>query len=557
MRNKHITQWAAGNVFEYFQFINNHKYKSFAIQLKNRQVDGAKLLKYDRKKIRTNYINYTDSLLRKEIFDEIQILKRLNQSSTAPTTTATKSVKANDAKVKKLIKKRKRSKKLGPRDIGKNTHYKAISYSLTQLEFGNFLNERVHPTSNYQNFQKRKQLNPLSKHQTVEEIGINHDFQSPGYQIALENGDFLSDRIHPYANDEEFQRRKLLSPVSSNETLEQIGDNKHYKGISYSLTKNETEGTFLDDSVHPLSSEDSFQKRKMKNPLDPKETVEQIGDNLHYDGIKHSIQISPGFLNEAVHPLSSAQRFEQRKLENPILSNETVEEIGDNQHYKEISYQLRHSDLKGGDFLKDRINAHAKEHAFKQRKMENPVNKKETVQQIGHNESYQGAEWKLEDVTDDEVFLDESGYYKARTKMITDVDGVVEPKLGPVDIGKVEHYVSVSYDLSESERLGSFLNERAWYDSSKISDKSLSWLLKNLPAHKLRIMDQQILPTGAKTKVLWLKKLRDLVVDGMQYMFAMFPPPNVYKCGLCEYRVTKEKGDKEYCVLCRVESAIE
>jgi len=39
--------------------------------------------------------------------------------------------------------------------------------------------------------------------------------------------------------------------------------------------------------IHPLSKDEQFQSRKEQNPLKKKETMEQIGDNRKYDGVKY------------------------------------------------------------------------------------------------------------------------------------------------------------------------------------------------------------------------------------------------------------------------------
>jgi len=224
-----------------------------------------------------------------------------------------------------------------------------------------------------------------------------------------------------------------------------------------------------------------------------------------------------------------------------------MEQIGDNRKYDGVKYD----DSNDAVFLSDRIHPLSKDTKFQQRKEINPLKKKETVQEIGTVSGFK-AKWKLEDVVDAKaVFLSDDSYYKQRTAMITNSEGTVQAKLGPTEIGKIddfkkpewseqieqelkandnifadkikkenkdyaelaklEHkkgavevgtikdYDSIDYRLTKDDLMGGFLKERAWYDSSAVSelfDEGISHLLKSLPSHKLRVMDHVPLPSG-------------------------------------------------------------
>jgi len=192
----------------------------------------------------------------------------------------------------------------------------------------------------------------------------------------------------------------------------------------------------------------------------------------------------------------------------------TVSEIGKVHGFSGIDYD----DSKDAGFLADRIHALSKDERFQKRKEEKPADKKATVSEIGKAKDFKSPEWSLGDVVSGDGFLSDNAYYRYRTALVTNADGTVQQKLGPTEIGKVKGFNAIDYELTEDDLHG-FLKEKQWYDSSMVRDEfddGISHLLKSLPAHKLRAMDNAPLPTGYATKIVWLKRLRDLIEDEMK-----------------------------------------
>merc|ERR1712228_347878 len=219
-----------------------------------------------------------------------------------------------------------------------------------------------------------------------------------------------------------------------------------------------------------------------------------------------------------------------------------------------------------GGFLEERVHTLSINERFEKKKAMNPVNKKETVAEIGNNKNFKSPDWKLEDVVDENAFLSDTAYYQSRTAKVTNPNGRVSTKLGPTDIGKVKGFEKpewsdqVSADLKESAKnglfaervkkenkdyqelskgihkqgaievgkikdfdaidykltnddlMGCFLKERSWYDSSQVNDQfdqGISHLLKTLPSHKLDNIG--VLPSGFQSKIVWLQKLRAII----------------------------------------------
>ena len=260
-----------------------------------------------------------------------------------------------------------------------------------------------------------------------------------------------------------------------------------------------------------------------------------------------------------MNPLSKERDFRNEKKKS-VEEKETVKEIG------KIGYKgTKYDDSNDKVFLEDSVHPLSKDERFLQRKEKNPVQHKEGVAEIGKADGYKGPGWKLEDVVSGDAFLSDDGYYRHRSEMITNKDGTVQQKLGPqeigrvhgykrpewseqveqemkessflqdrikkedkdyeelaklghkagaVEVGKIKGFDAIDYELTEEDLHGNFLKERSWYDSSQVNeqfDEGISMILKSVPAHKLRVMDDVPLPTGYSTKIEWLKRIRDIV----------------------------------------------
>eukprot|EP00486_Rosalina_sp_Unknown_P005223 CAMPEP_0201570090 /NCGR_PEP_ID=MMETSP0190_2-20130828/12180_1 /ASSEMBLY_ACC=CAM_ASM_000263 /TAXON_ID=37353 /ORGANISM="Rosalina sp." /LENGTH=810 /DNA_ID=CAMNT_0047993245 /DNA_START=21 /DNA_END=2450 /DNA_ORIENTATION=+ len=509
---KNVDNWNIENVFEFIRNISNKQFILFADEMKRKKIDGKKLLKYNRQKLQNDYGNYFDSALRKKMLDELNVLKKQlinNNENASDKDRKAKTYHSKHTRTKSEIERdrlrKQRMRKAGPRDSGN----RKIKYHGTKYDDSKdkaFLQDSIHNSAKTENFQKRKKKNPAPKKETVSEIGKVTDFKGIKYDDSNDAG-FLADRINPLSRDSKFQKRKENNPLRKKETVSEIGTVDGYKGTKYDDSNDKG---FLADRMNPLSKDERFQKRKEANPLKKKETVKEIGHVSGFKGTKYDDSNDKGFLEDSVHPLSKDERFLKRKEQNPVKHKEGVLEIG-----------------KADDF--------------------------------------KGPDWKLEDVVSKDAFLSQDGYYRQRTEMITNKDGTVQQKLGPQDIGRVHGYKkpewseqveqelqsstflqdkikkedkdyeelaklghkagavevgkikdfdAIDYELTEEDLHGNFLAERSWYDSSQVTeqfDEGISHILKSIPAHKLRVMDNVPLPTGYSTKIEWLKRLRDCV----------------------------------------------
>ena len=379
--------------------------------------------------------------------------------------------------------------------------------------------------------------------------GIKYDFSK--------DAGFLADRMNPKSKDEEFLRRKQLNPATPKQTLAEIGTNA-YDGLKYD---DSNDAGFLADRVNPLSKDEKFKKRQQLNPIEKKKTVKEIGKNK-YAGTKYDDSNDAGFLADRVNPLSKDEKFQKRKELNPATPKQTVSEIG------KISYDAIKYDDDSNDtgFLEERIHTLSIEERFERKKALHPVDKKETVAEIGKVKNFKDPEWKLEDVVDENAFLSDNGYYQSRTAKVTNPDGRASIKLGPQDIGtvkgfeqpewsdqvsaelkeseknglfaervkkenknyqelskgirkqgaietgKIKDFDAIDYKLTDDDLMGGFLKERNWYDSSLVHeefDQGISHLVKTLPSYKLNNIG--VLPIGFQSKIVWLQKLRDII----------------------------------------------
>eukprot|EP00485_Elphidium_margaritaceum_P019552 CAMPEP_0202730070 /NCGR_PEP_ID=MMETSP1385-20130828/186454_1 /ASSEMBLY_ACC=CAM_ASM_000861 /TAXON_ID=933848 /ORGANISM="Elphidium margaritaceum" /LENGTH=967 /DNA_ID=CAMNT_0049396343 /DNA_START=41 /DNA_END=2944 /DNA_ORIENTATION=+ len=614
---KNLEKWTVENVFEFVRTISNKIFILFADELKRKKIDGAKLCKYNRQKLQTDFGNFFDSALRKKFLDELTVLKKqisdLNGDQKSDKDRGPKTFHNAHQRTKSDIErereKRQKMRKPGPRDIGtikyKGTKYdqskdkafledtihplskdekfqkrkeeKPADKKATVSEIGHvkgfkgveyddssdagFLSDRIHALSKDERFQKRKEEKPADKKATVSEIGKAQGFRGIDYDDSNDAG-FLADRIHTLSKDERFQKRKEENPADKKATVSEIGHVKGFKGVEYD---DSSDAGFLSDRIHALSKDERFQKRKEEKPADKKATVSEIGKAQGFRGIDYDDSNDAGFLADRIHTLSKDERFQKRKEENPADKKATVSEIGHVKGFKGAEYDdssdagflsdrmhalskderfqkrkedkpldkkatvseigkvhgfsgIDYDDSKDAGFLADRIHALSKDERFQKRKEEKPADKKATVSEIGKAKDFKSPEWSLGDVVSGDGFLSDNAYYRYRTALVTNADGTVQQKLGPTEIGKVKGFNAIDYELTEDDLHG-FLKEKQWYDSSMVRDEfddGISHLLKSLPAHKLRAMDNAPLPTGYATKIVWLKRLRDLIEDEMK-----------------------------------------
>eukprot|EP00484_Ammonia_sp_Unknown_P025758 CAMPEP_0197034562 /NCGR_PEP_ID=MMETSP1384-20130603/12637_1 /TAXON_ID=29189 /ORGANISM="Ammonia sp." /LENGTH=826 /DNA_ID=CAMNT_0042464507 /DNA_START=21 /DNA_END=2501 /DNA_ORIENTATION=+ len=511
---KSVEQWKVENVFDFVRNISNKQFVLFADQLKRKKMDGATMLKLDRKHLQQQYGSFTDPVMRRNFLNEIQELK-------------TQLASGNDS------------------DSDKERNNKPRTYHNTHKRT---------PSEIERNRMKKQQLRKAGPRDvgTIKYSGTKYD--------ESKDKAFLEDTIHPLSKDEKFQKRKEKTGPIKKETVQEIGKIKGYNGLKYD---DSNDAAFLDDRVHTLSNDERFQKRKEKTGPIKKETMQEIGKVHGFQGIAYDDSNDAAFLDDRVHTLSKDERFQKRKEKTGPIKKETVQEIGKVQGFQGISYD----DSNDAAFLDDRVHTLSKDERFQKRKEQNPLAKKKTVQEIGKVRGYDGIEY--DDSADRDAFLSDDAYYRYRSQMITDKDGKVSVKLGPTEIGKAqgfqkpewseqveqelnEHkmfeervrkedkdyselakqsrkvgavetgkihgFDAIDYELTKDDLEG-FLAERHWYESSQVSeqfDEGISGLLKSLPAYKLRIMDDVPLPTGYATKITWLKKLRDLIEDELK-----------------------------------------
>ena len=511
---KNLELWNIENTFEFIKNISNHKFVLFADEIKRKKIDGKKLIKYDRKKLQNDYGNYFDSTLRKKMLDEINLIKKqmLNNDDPSDKDQKPKTFHSTHKRTKSEIErdriKRQKYRKAGPRDSGN----RKIKYDGTKYDDSKdkaFLEDSIHPSAKDEKFQKRKKKNPAKKKETVKEIGKIHNFKGTKYDDSKDAG-FLADRVNPLSKDERFQKRKEKNPAKKKETVSEIGTVKNFKGTQYD---DSNDSGFLADRVNPLSKDERFQKRKEENPLKKKATVKEIGTVHNFKGTQYDDSNDSGFLADRIHPLSKDERFQKRKEANPTKKKETVNEIGT------VDYDgTKYDDSKDGAFLSD-------EAYYRQRSAMITQDGKASVKlgptDIGTVHGYQKPEWteKVEQELRETAFLADK--IKKEDKDYEEL-AKHQHKAGAVEVGKIKDFDAINYKLTEDDLMGGFLKERRWYDSSQVNEQfdeaigNISHILKSIPAHKLRVMDNVPLPTGVHTKIVWLKKLRELIEDELK-----------------------------------------
>ena len=227
-----------------------------------------------------NYIDGDNNIFRREI--------EMVQRQTGLETEDQKRKKQRELKLNKhkrtnsqIIRdkqRRKELKKKGPRDNEfKKSSYKGTASKYLETSFG-FLDDKINTKTSSREFERRKQLNPIQKGQTVSQIGTVKGFKA---QWSLRNmdlgNDFLEDNVSSQASQQAFERRKQLVGPIKNATVAEIGSNKHYEQISVDLDELIDHSDFLNDSVNTAASQEAFERRKKAVGPIKKATVAEIG----------------------------------------------------------------------------------------------------------------------------------------------------------------------------------------------------------------------------------------------------------------------------------------
>lgn len=106
----------------------------------------------------------------------------------------------------------------------------------------------------------------------------------------------------------------------------EIGRNASYAGSKYKDTDN---SGFLDDRMNFKVLDNQFQRRKEMNPAEHKPTVKEIGKSKYQGAPAHWFKrTQSGFLEQRFDFNAKDAAFQQRQRMNPVMKNETVEQIG-------------------------------------------------------------------------------------------------------------------------------------------------------------------------------------------------------------------------------------
>ena len=194
-----VENWTNTDVCKWLNSISSGIYQKFIPKFKERKTTGFDLLNLSRVQLQNN-IGMHSPNLRNRLLKEIKILKHATKPS--PSKLLQKRSSAiNFDEIKKMkrpsghrrsasnlgMQGRSKShetykpipRKLGPRDIGRAS-YKGTNWDHDLFKF-DFLEEKINYNAKSAQFNKRKRQNPVMHKETVDEIGISRDFETPDF----------------------------------------------------------------------------------------------------------------------------------------------------------------------------------------------------------------------------------------------------------------------------------------------------------------------------------------------------------------------------------------
>mmetsp|Transcript_28651 Transcript_28651/g.45317 ORF Transcript_28651/g.45317 Transcript_28651/m.45317 type:complete len:440 (-) Transcript_28651:207-1526(-) len=192
--------------------------------------------------------------------------------------------------------------------------------------------------------------------------------------------------------------------------------------------------------------------------------------------------------------------------------------------YKGTKYQ----DPETGHWLDEKIHRHARASSFLSRKAANPVEKSPTVQEVGTPKNWKKPSYYQEEVQkmyahhnakragwggiETAAFLEEKPL-KPRDNQLDALKDAHVPKGQSVNSHSSPYgWKPIAYQYENTG--GGFLDEKFWFEASHVQvDGNLSRMIEALPPEKKRLLDRMPAPTGYQSKINYLKKLRDLVMQ--------------------------------------------
>eukprot|EP01084_Bolivina_argentea_P113909 202918_1 len=219
------------------------------------------------------------------------------------------------------------------------------------------------------------------------------------------------------------------------------------------------------------------------------------------------------------------RRNQNSKNKNISNSNKIPRKLGP-RDIGRIKYKgTEYYDNDKSSFLKEKVHRHARSSSFGIRKSKNPIQKRPTIKQIGTPFGWKKPSFFIEaDQQMKRIQLDD--WLKERPMKPPDnkldaLKGTKAPKRGTVsEIGiKPKGWNEIEY--KHNSELGTFLNEKLWFEGSRAPIiKNLSQMIEALPSGRkieLNVLSVNS-PTGIHSKINFIKKLRDIIMEQVKLM---------------------------------------
>jgi len=179
-----------------------------------------------------------------------------------------------------------------------------------------------------------------------------------------------------------------------------------------------------------------------------------------------------------------------------------------------------------GGFLEEKIDFHVNTEHFEKRKALHPVEKRQTVEEVGtpinwtkpdfYDEEVEKMEAAFESIGAEHWTQWEANYWGEKRLSVHNckfdaLKGVHLPRQSTVaSLGTPTGWKPIDYELEDDG--GSFLEDKAWYDSSKVvHDAALSKMINVLPPVQQMELSKLPPPTGYQSKMNFLRTLRSMV----------------------------------------------
>ena len=224
-----VEQWTTNDVCKWLNSIASGRFKRFISKFRQRNTNGFDLLNISRVQLQ-NTIGMLEPEMRSTLLKEVKLLKiatqpprdrhghsKLKKRKSATTSSEVEAAKQNAMGLKSKPGHRRSEslnmaskslppqnamgghvpRKLGPRDIGRNSTFKGTKWDRDLFNY-EFLEEKIDHKASTKAFNKRKRANPIKHKETVDEIGTADDFEKPEYTDnvlkGIQHGDWLKEK---------------------------------------------------------------------------------------------------------------------------------------------------------------------------------------------------------------------------------------------------------------------------------------------------------------------------------------------------------------------------